>query len=39
MTINFLPDDYSRATQTTVVVPVVRPSSDALTDPSAAETS
>ncbi|MFD8226868.1 hypothetical protein ACFV16_22150 [Streptomyces massasporeus] len=34
MTIDFLPDEYSRVTQTTVVVPAVRPSSDALTDPS-----
>jgi hypothetical protein len=34
MTIDFLPDEYSRATQTTVVVPVVRPRTEALTDPS-----
>lgn len=33
MTINFLPDEYSRATQTTVVVPVTVLSRDALTDP------
>jgi hypothetical protein len=34
MTINFLPDEYDLVTQTTVVVPVFRPSTDALTDPS-----
>ena len=34
MSIYFLPDEYSRVTQTTVVVPVTVPSRDALTDPS-----
>ncbi|WP_030248009.1 hypothetical protein [Streptomyces sp. NRRL S-455] len=34
MTIYFLPDEYARVTQTTVVVPVARPNTDALTDPS-----
>jgi hypothetical protein len=29
-----LPDEYSRATKTTVVIPVAQPSRDALTDPS-----
>lgn len=34
MSINFLPDRYSRVTQVTVAVPVAVPSRDALTDPS-----
>ncbi|MFH8805266.1 hypothetical protein ACH4F6_37950 [Streptomyces sp. NPDC017936] len=34
MTIDFLPDEYRRAVQTTVVIPVEVPSRNALTDPS-----